>query len=107
MSRRTFGTATVQGAAQQSQAPQKRSWIKTIFAFFPFLALVTGAWLYAFHLDRLANQSMVRAKKNIASDIKSSSRIEQSQSSSTAPSTSNQDGTVIGDSKDNIFYFVQ
>jgi hypothetical protein len=67
-------------------------------AFFPFLALVISTWLYAFHLDRLANQSMVRSKE--LNPLKNTPKLDPL-------SSSEQDSVVIGDSQDNIFYFIQ
>ncbi|KAF9348056.1 Transmembrane protein 62 [Mortierella sp. AD094] len=96
MSRRTI-SATDSGAV----ARQSRSWLKTAFAFIPFFALIISAWLYAVHLDTIANQSMVRSKDN-----SKQSNIQQDQEQNIHPS-STEDNVVIGDSKDNIFYFVQ
>ncbi|KAF9114380.1 Transmembrane protein 62 [Mortierella sp. AM989] len=98
MSRRTI-SAIDSGAV----APQKRSWPKTAFAFIPFLALVISAWLYAVHLDTIANQSMVRSK-----DYSKQTTTQDPQNNPSSPSSSSvEDNVVIGDSNDNIFYFVQ
>ncbi|KAG0314209.1 Transmembrane protein 62 [Dissophora globulifera] len=92
MSRRLASTIDASGAVLQ-----RRSWLKTAFAFVPFLALISSAWLYAFHLDTIASQSMVR-----------SSRGRHSNSDNPRASVaSDQDNVVIGDSKHNIFYFIQ
>ncbi|KAG0054704.1 Transmembrane protein 62 [Linnemannia elongata] len=99
MSRRSVSPATT-GSSQESTPRLTRSWFKTAVAFFPFLTLVISAWLYAFHLDKLANQSMVRSKELNPHSAKNSFKQD-----TTSPSE--QDGVVIGDSKDNIFYFIQ
>lgn len=78
-----------------------RSWFKTAIAFVPFLTFVISAWLYAFHLDTLANQSMYNAK------LQSRQQQEQAQKQQQENQAPSQDNVVIGDSKDNIFYFVQ
>ncbi|KAF9433045.1 Transmembrane protein 62 [Entomortierella beljakovae] len=104
MSRRTI-SATDSG----NVLPQKRSWVKTFFAFFPFLALVIGAWTYAIHLDTIASQSMVRSKsysKQQQQQQQSSSQ-QQQQQNDTPDSSLTKDDVVIGDSRDNIFYFIQ
>ncbi|KAF9119027.1 Transmembrane protein 62 [Mortierella sp. 14UC] len=103
MSRRSVSPAT--DSAQGSSSPKAlntRSWLKTAVAFFPFLTLVVSAWLYAFHLDRLANQSMVRSKELLPKDSNSNSNSKDS-----FRLDSDKDSVVIGDSKDNIFYFIQ
>lgn len=81
--------------------PTTRSWFKTAIAFLPFLTLVISAWLYAIHLDTLANQSMYNAK------VQSRQQQVQEQKQQQESQASSQDNVVIGDSKDNIFYFVQ
>ncbi|KAI1295983.1 Transmembrane protein 62 [Mortierella claussenii] len=95
--------STVTAVGTAAASPQRRSWIKTAVAFIPFLALVTSAWLYAIHLHSLANLSMVRSKEHFGAD---DSRSDSLSDLSSPPGT-DQDKVVIGDSKDNIFYFVQ
>lgn len=99
MSRRSVSPST-DSAQRMSTAnrPTQRSWFKTAVAFFPFLTLVISAWLYAFHLDKLANQSMVRSKELYP--LKNTPKLDPL-------FPSEQDSVVIGDSKDNIFYFIQ
>ncbi|KAF8955180.1 Transmembrane protein 62 [Entomortierella lignicola] len=99
MSRRTI-SVTDSGAV----TPQARSWLKTAFAFIPFLALVISAWLYAVHLDAIANQSMVRSK-----GVNKNTLVQDQNNgpSSFSSSHSKDDDVVIGDSKDNIFHFIQ
>ncbi|KAG0046616.1 Transmembrane protein 62 [Gryganskiella cystojenkinii] len=90
------------------RAVQRRSWVKTAVAFVPFLTLVLGSWFYAIHLDRLANQSMVRSKESSRPPASSNNNDNDRNAQGTrkAGSTENDD-IVIGDSKDNVFYFVQ
>ncbi|KAF9310747.1 Transmembrane protein 62 [Podila horticola] len=87
--------------ASELAVPTTRSWLKTAIAFVPFLTLVVSAWLYALHLDTLANQSMYNAK------VQSRQQQEQEQNQQQETQASSHDNVVIGDSKDNIFYFVQ
>ncbi|KAF9191012.1 Transmembrane protein 62 [Haplosporangium sp. Z 767] len=87
-------------------AIRKRSWLRTAFAFTPFLTLVISAWLYALHLDRIANQSMVQSRNNIGNNLKKQTTSAEATAASFA-APADQDSMVIGDSKDNIFYFVQ
>jgi hypothetical protein len=89
-------------ALDASALPQRRSWFKTAVAFIPFLTLVVSAWVYAFHLHNLANQSMVHPKEK----ARSSTGAETDKSPSPA-TAAGKDNIVIGDSKDKIFYFVQ
>ena len=86
---------------------QRRSWVKTAVAFVPFITLVLGSWLYAIHLDRLANQSMVRSKESSAAPPTNHRNTQTTTDSLGAGSASRDDDIVIGDSKDNVFYFVQ
>ncbi|KAF8941374.1 hypothetical protein EDD21DRAFT_439564 [Dissophora ornata] len=83
--------------------PPRRSWLKTAIAFIPFLTLVISSWLYALHLDTLANESMVRSKGLARNSLSKPDNDLPSHSSSNA----GHDSVVIGDSKDNIFYFIQ
>lgn len=85
---------------------QRRSWVKTAVAFVPFLALVLGSWLYAFHLDRLANQSMVRSKDS-PSVPPSNGRDSQTNTDRLGAESARGDDIIIGDSKENVFYFIQ
>jgi len=86
---------------------QRRSWVKTAAAFVPFLALVLGSWLYAIHLDRLANQSMVRSKDSPAVPPTNSGDTPTNTDRLGAESASRGDDVIIGESKDNVFYFIQ
>ncbi|KAF9979431.1 Transmembrane protein 62 [Mortierella antarctica] len=98
MSRRPLSAAgSAPSTSSALDTRPRRSWLRTAFAFIPFLTLIISAWLYALHLDTLANQSMVRSK--------ASAKIAHAAKTAAGP-RGDQDSTVIGDSKDNIFYFV-
>ncbi|KAF9935933.1 Transmembrane protein 62 [Modicella reniformis] len=90
--------------ASVQQQPLRRSWLKTAVAFIPFLTLVISAWLYAFHLHNLANQSMVRSKDTARRSTTTSGT--EADHSSPSPISVDED-IVMGDSKDGIFYFIQ
>ncbi|KAF9411815.1 Transmembrane protein 62 [Podila epigama] len=100
--------------AKTSMGHSSRSWLKTTVAFVPFLALIGSAWLYAIHLDTLANQSMYNAKLQSRQQHQHESlengfwqRQQQQQQPQQPNATATKDSVVIGDSKDKIFYFVQ
>ncbi|KAF9584317.1 Transmembrane protein 62 [Lunasporangiospora selenospora] len=99
MSRRT---AHATDASLAGHIP-RRSWIKTTLAYFPLLSLVLSSWLYAIHLDHLANKSMVRSRQLSDNKPTTPEFLKDSEHSR----ASEQDNVVIGDSKDKVFYFIQ
>ncbi|KAH7025564.1 hypothetical protein BKA57DRAFT_480317 [Linnemannia elongata] len=83
MSRRSVSPATTGLITRISTKTDSGPWFKTAVAFFPFLTL-----------------SIVRSKELNPHSARNSFKQD-----TTSPSE--QDGVVIGDSKDNIFYFIQ
>ncbi|KAF9967914.1 Transmembrane protein 62 [Actinomortierella ambigua] len=102
--------ATIAKPSRSSAGPAitPRSLLRTVLAFAPFVALVVAAWSYAVYLDRIASRTMrASSTPDGRSAETASSPLAQQGAATAGQGWTEDDDMVIGDSKDNIFYFVQ